>query len=173
MKYIRTPAFEKNPDVDKYPVIRQCNQALPYNRSFFMYKKKILLFAFFIAAALVSGGCGSTASAITRSASGKNLDLSGYLVMGKLETSNPETASPQGEFFFGKVDYKSRRVAIGADEKVPTAGNFRASRIDTIFGTSEITIEYDFTASGPAEADTALQTFNQQYQSSQALLMKD
>ena len=138
-----------------------------------MYKKKILFCIFSLAAALFYGGCGSTASVITRSASGKNLDLSGYLVMGKLETANPETASPQGEFFFGRVNYKSRRVAIGAEEKVPTAGNFRASRIDTIFGTREITVEYDFTAASPAEADTALQTFNQQYQSSQAVLLKD
>lgn len=106
---------------------------------------------------LICAGCGSTGAAMTQSASGKNLNLDGFLMMGKIETANPETGTPQGEMLSGRVSYKSRRVAIPADQKVPTAGYFKATKTKSLFGTEEMIIEYDFTAGSDKDAKAALE----------------
>ena len=97
-------------------------------------------------------GCASTGRSVTQSASGKNLNLDGYVMLGEIETVNPETATPQGKIIIGRVTYKSRKVGIPADQKVPTAGYFKATKIKSLFGTEEQIIEYDFTAGSDADA---------------------
>jgi len=116
---------------------------------------------FLIGFALVSllvclTGCASTAGKVTDSASGKNLGLDGYVMLGELETANPETATPQGKLIIGRVTYKSRKVGIPADQKVPTTGYFKATKTKSLFGTEEAIIEYDFTAGSDAAAEKAL-----------------
>lgn len=102
-------------------------------------------------------GCNSPARAVTDSASGKNLDLSGYVMLGELETANNETLSPQGRMILGRVTYKSRKVGIPADQKVPNSGNFRATKSTSLFGAEDIIIEYDWTAGSDADAVAAEQ----------------
>ena len=97
-------------------------------------------------------GCAATVKNVTQSASGKNLNLDGYVMLGEIETANPETATPQGRLIIGRVTYKSRKVAIPADQKVPTAGYFKATRTESLFGMKETIIEYDFTAGSDADA---------------------
>lgn len=118
-------------------------------------KHIILIIA--IMAGLFLTGCNSTGRAVTESASGKNLDLSGYVMLGELETANNETLSPQGRMILGRVTYKSRKVGIPADQKVPNSGNFRATKSTSLFGTEEIIIEYDWTAGSDADAVAAEQ----------------
>ena len=101
-------------------------------------------------------GCASTTKKMTESASGKNLGLDGYVMMGELETANPETVTPQGRLIIGRLTYKSRKVGIPADQKVPTTGSFKATRTKSLFGTEEAIIEYDFTAGSDADAAKAL-----------------
>lgn len=108
-----------------------------------------------LAFALCLSGCTGTSKAMTKSASGKNLGLDGYVMLGEIETANPETATPQGKIIIGRVTYKSRKVGIPADQKVPTAGNFRATKTKSLFGTEEVIIEYDFTAGSDADAKKA------------------
>ena len=116
----------------------------------------LVLLLIMVAASLIAlCGCAGTSKAMTKSASGKNLDLSGFVMLGELETANPETATPQGRMIMGRVNYKSRRVGIPADQKVPTAGNFRATKTKSLFGTEEVIIEYDFTAGSDADAKAA------------------
>ena len=105
-------------------------------------------------AALLLTGCG-TAKRITESASGKNLGLDGYVMLGELESANPETVTPQGKLIIGRVTYKSRRVGIPADQKVPTTGYFKATATTSLFGTKEQIIEYDYTAGSDADAKAA------------------
>ena len=107
------------------------------------------------AAVLLLTGCATTAKNVTASASGKNLGLDGYVMLGELETANPETVTPQGRIIIGRVTYKSRKVGIPADQKVPTAGSFKATKTKTLFGTEETIIEYDFTAGSDADAKAA------------------
>ena len=117
--------------------------------------KSVLLilpaFAFMLAA------CNSTGRAMTDSASGKNLDLSGYVMLGELETANNETLSPQGRMILGRVTYKSRKVGIPSDQKVPNTGSFRATKSISLFGAEDVIIEYDWTADGDADAFAAEQ----------------
>lgn len=108
-----------------------------------------------LAAVLFLAGCGTTAKKVTESASGKNLGLDGYVMLGELETANPETATPQGKIIVGRVTYKSRKVGIPADQKVPTTGYFKATSTESLFGTKETIIEYDFTAGSDADAKKA------------------
>ena len=75
-------------------------------------------------------------------------------MLGEIETANSETATPQGRMILGRVTYKSRKVGIPADQKVPTTGYFRATKTKSLFGTEETIIEYDFTA-GDADAKAA------------------
>lgn len=99
-------------------------------------------------------GC-STVKKVTDSASGKNLNLEGYLMLGEVETANPETATPQGKIIVGRATYRSRKVGIPADQKVPTTGYFKATQTESLFGTKEIIIEYDFTAGSDEDAKKA------------------
>lgn len=101
-------------------------------------------------------GCSSLGKSIANSAGGKNLNLDGYLMVGEVEAANNETATPQGKLIIGRVTYKSRRVGIPADQKTPTTGYFKATVTESLFGTKETIIEYDFTAGSDAEAKTAL-----------------
>ena len=100
-------------------------------------------------------GCGTTMGKMTDSASGKNLGLDGYVMFGELETANPETGTPQGRLIIGRLTYKSRKVGIPADQKVPTTGYFKATKTKSLFGTEEQIIEYDFTAGSDADAQEA------------------
>ena len=96
--------------------------------------------------------CSSTGRAVADSASGKNLDLSGYVMLGELETANNETLLPQGRMILGRVTYKSRKVGIPADQKVPNTGSFRATKSTSLFGTEEMIIEYDWTAGSTVDS---------------------
>ena len=107
--------------------------------------------------ALMAVSCRSAARAVTDSASGKNLDLSGYVMLGELETANNETLSPQGRMILGRITYKSRKVGIPADQKVPNSGYFRATKSTSLLGTEEMIIEYDWTAGSDADAVAAEQ----------------
>lgn len=107
--------------------------------------------------ALMAVSCRSAARAVTDSASGKNLDLSGYVMLGELETANNETLSPQGRMILGRITYKSRKVGIPADQKVPNSGYFRATKSTSLLGTEEMIIEYDWTAESDADAVAAEQ----------------
>lgn len=120
--------------------------------------KAIWLFLF-CAMLIVCTGCGTTGKGVTQSASGKNLNVDGFVMLGEIETANPETGTPQGKMIMGRVTYKSRRVGIPADQKVPTTGNFRAIKTKSLFGTEETIIEYDFTAGSDNDAKVALEEF--------------
>ena len=106
-----------------------------------------------LALALLTG-C-NTANKVTESASGKNLNLEGFLMLGEVETANPETATPQGKIILGRATYRSRKVGIPADQKVPTTGYFKATQTESLFGVKETIIEYDFTAGSDADAKAA------------------
>lgn len=108
---------------------------------------------------LLLTGCASTGKAVTQSASGKNVNADGYVMLGKIETANPETVTPQGILVIGRVSYKSRKVAVPVDQKVPTTGYFKATKTKSLFGTEETIIEYDFTAGSDADAQTAMTEF--------------
>ena len=108
-----------------------------------------------VLAAFLLAGCGTTAKRVTESASGKNLELDGYVMLGEIETANPETAAPQGKLVIGRLTYKSRKVGIPADQKVPTTGYFKATKTKSLFGAEESIIEYDFTAGSDADAEAA------------------
>ena len=113
--------------------------------------KRILL-GLIAAGALGLVGCNSTTKAMTQSASGKNLNLDGYVMIGDVEASNAETGTPQGRLIIGRVTYKSRRVGIPADQKVPTTGYFKSTKTKSLFGTEEEIVEWDFTAGTEQEA---------------------
>ena len=102
----------------------------------------------------LAAGCGTTGK-VAESASGKNLNLDGYVMLGEVETVNPDTAAPQGRLIIGRVTYKSRKVAIPADQKVPTTGYFKATKTRSLFGAEEEIVEYDFTAGSDADAKAA------------------
>ena len=125
------------------------------DRKVFRVGKVVAIFAAPLVLALAAG-CGSTAKKVTESASGKNLGLDGYVLLGELETANPETATPQGRIIVGRVTYKSRKVGIPADQKTPTTGYFKATNTESLFGVKEQIIEYDFTAGSDADAKAAL-----------------
>ena len=110
-----------------------------------------------VMAVAILAGCGTTAGKMTESASGKNLGLDGYVMLGELETANPETGTPQGRLIIGRLTYKSRKVGIPADQKVPTTGYFKATKTKSLFGTEEQIIEYDFTAGSDADAKSAME----------------
>ena len=118
--------------------------------------KKIFIFGAVAVGALVLAGCNSTGRAMTQSASGKNLNLDGYVMVGDVEASNAETGTPQGRLIIGRVTYKSRRVGIPSDQKVPTTGYFKSTETESLFGTRDKIIEFDFTAGSDAEAEKAL-----------------
>jgi hypothetical protein len=59
-----------------------------------------------------------------------------------------------------RVSYKSRKVGIPTDQKVPTTGYYKATKTKSLFGTEEEIVEYDFTAGSDAEAARALEQLN-------------
>lgn len=120
--------------------------------------KKITMLLVALCAIVLLAGCQSTTDRLAESASGKNVDLRGYLMLGEVEAATAETGTPIGKMIIGKAEYKSRKVGIPADQKVPTTGNFRAVKSKSLFGTEEISIEYDFTAGSDADAKTAMET---------------
>ena len=137
------------------------NQDLQFNRRNAPERKNIMktkLFTLFLSAValFMLTGCTSTMRSVTESAGGKNLNLDGYVMLGELETANPETGTPNGKLIIGRVTYKSRKVGIPADQKVPTAGYFKSTKTKSLFGTEEEIIEYDFTAGSDADAERAL-----------------
>lgn len=115
--------------------------------------KKITI-AFCIAAVLC--GCQSTTDKLAKSASNKNVTAGGYVSIGEVEIANPETGTPQGRIITGKLEYRSRKVGIPAEQKVPTTGFFKATKSIGLFGTEDMVIEYDFTAGSDADAKAAL-----------------
>ena len=123
--------------------------------------KKIFIGLIGLAAVIGLAGCASTANKMTQSASGKNLNLDGYVMLGKVETATSETGTPTGEMIMGRVTYKSRRVGIPADQKVPTTGYFKSTETESLFGTKEKIVEYDFTAGSEAEAERALKVLEE------------
>lgn len=122
--------------------------------------KKLTMLLIAVCAIIVLAGCQSTTDRLAESASGKNVTIGGYMMLGELEVANPETATPQGRMIVGKVEYRSRKVGIPADQKVPTTGFFKATKSVGFFGTEEQVIEYDFTAGSDADAKAALETLN-------------
>lgn len=119
--------------------------------------KQIICFFAVIATVALTGCAGN--SKLYKTTGGKNINADGFLYLGKVETTNPESGTPQGEFIVGRLTYKSRRVAIPADQKVPTTGYFKSTETTSLFGTKEKIIEYDFTAGSDAEAARAFEEF--------------
>ena len=119
--------------------------------------KKLTMLLIAVCAIVVLAGCQSTTKTFTDATGNKNVNVGGYLTLGELETANPETITPQGRMIVGKVEYRSRKVGIPAEQKVPTTGFFRAIKSTTLFGTEEQVIEYDFTTGSDADAKAALE----------------
>ena len=105
--------------------------------------------------ALILTGCHSLSEQVTAAAGGKNLALDGYVMYGSIETADSETGTPAGKLIIGRLTYKSRKVGIPVDQKVPNTGSFKSTRTKSLFGTEEHIIEYDFTAGSDAEAAAA------------------
>ena len=122
------------------------------------------------AAALLLTGCAGNVANITASAAGKNLDLTGWMMLGTAETFDSTTAAPAGKIIVGRVNYKSRRVAIPADHKVPNTGSFRATTTESLLGTRETIIEYDFTAGSAGEAAAIAEKLESQKKSAEKIL---
>ena len=122
---------------------------------------RVIFIGLIAAGALGLVGCNSTTKAMTQSASGKNLNLDGYVMVGDVEASNADTGTPQGRLIIGRVTYKSRRVGIPADQKVPTTGYFKATETESLFGTKEKIVEYDFTAGSDKEAEMAMKVLEE------------
>ena len=106
---------------------------------------------------LILTGCASTANKVTASASGKNLTLDGFVTLGEVEMNNPETGTPEGKMIIGRLSYKSRKVGIPTDQRVPTTGYFKRTKTKSFFGTEEEITEFDFTAGSDAEAAKAME----------------
>lgn len=123
-----------------------------------MKKHGCKMFAVIVGAMMFAGamtGCNSTAKSVAASAGGKNLDLSGYVLLGEAEMANEATATPQGKMILGRVTYKSRKVGIPGDQKVPNTANFRATKSTGLLGTTDIIYEYDWTAGSDKDAKEA------------------
>ncbi len=118
--------------------------------------KKLTMLLIAVCAIVLLVGCQSTTDRLAESAVNKNVTASGYISMGEVEIATPETGTPQGHIITGKLEYRSRKVGIPADQKVPTTGFFKATKSVGLFGTEDIVIEYDFTAGSDADAKTAL-----------------
>ena len=132
--------------------------------------KKLTMLLVAICAIVLLAGCQSTTDRLAESASGKNVDLRGYLMLGEIETATPETGTPVGKMIIGRAEYKSRKVGIPADQKVPTTGNFRATKSKSLLGTEEIIIEYDFTAGSDADAKAAMEALEKRKEAAEKAL---
>lgn len=104
------------------------------------------------ALALLLTGCGTTVTQIAQSAGEKNVNITGYMMYGVVETNSADTATPQGKLIIGDVTYKSRKVGIPATQKVPNTGYYKHTKRKTLFGTEETVTEFDWTAATPNEA---------------------
>lgn len=116
--------------------------------------KTIIIMAMVAIASIITG-CNSTGKQIAEGASGKNIGLDGYVMYGSVETADSETGTPTGKLIIGRLTYKSRKVGIPADQKVPNTGSFKSTCTKSLFGTEEHIIEYDFTAGSDADAEAA------------------
>jgi len=85
----------------------------------------------------------------------------GYTMIGKIETNNSETATPQGVLIIGNVTYRSRKVGIPADQKTPNTGSYKRVKRKTLFGTEETTTTWDYTSGSDKDAETALKAFQE------------
>lgn len=118
--------------------------------------KNFLISGFFVLFSVtLFQGCRSGAEIFAAGTEGKNTGLDGYLMYGTIDTADTTGGLPVGKLIIGRVVYKSRKVAIPADQKVPHTGNFKSTRTKTLFGTEEHIVEYDFTAGNDAEAEAA------------------
>ena len=63
---------------------------------------------------------------ITAAAGGKNLAFDVYVMYGSIETADNRKGTPTEKLIIGRLTYKSRKVAISADQKVPTTRNFKS-----------------------------------------------
>ena len=118
--------------------------------------KKILTPALLmLALAAAFQGCKSNAEIICASTDGKNIGMDGYVMYGSVDTADDLTGTPTGKMIIGRLTYKSRKVSIPADHKVPCTGNFKSIRTKSLFGTEEHIVEYDFTAGDEKEAAAA------------------
>ena len=127
-----------------------------------MYKKSKIFTALLAVISLFMLGCSSTKTLLAGNTAGKNIDISGYLMLGKIETVNSDTATPVGKLLVGRVNYKSRLVAVDKNKQIPITGSFRAVRSVSLFGTGETVIEYDFTAADASTATGICQALEQQ-----------
>jgi hypothetical protein len=115
-------------------------------------------------------GCHSTTDRLAESAGNKNVNISGYAMLGEIEVANPETATPQGRMIVGRVEYQSRKVSVPADQKVPNTGYFKAVKSKSLLGTEEVIIQYDFTAGSDADAKRALEILENKRKEANQLL---
>ena len=126
---------------------------------------KVLFFAAVLM--IICTGCASPKQTALQGAAGKNVNLDGYVMLGEMEAATAETGTPTGKLIIGRVTYKSRRVGIPADQKVPTTGYFKATKTKSLFGTEEQIIEYDFTAGSDADAKAALEALEKRRKEAQ------
>ena len=121
------------------------------------------------AAALFTTGCTSVTEELSAGAGGKNLAIDGYVMYCSAETADNDTGTPSGKLIIGRLTYKSRKVGIPADQKVPTTGSFKSTRTRTLFGTEEQIIEYDFTAGSESAAAAVRQDLSSRAQQALAV----
>ena len=117
---------------------------------------------------VAAGLTGCAAAKVTESAAGKNLNMDGYVMLGELQTADPVSGVPAGKLIIGRVTYRSRKLGIPADQKVPCTGYFKYTATKSLFGTEEKIIEYDFTAGSDAEAKQALEALEQRRKAAEA-----
>jgi hypothetical protein len=113
-------------------------------------------------------GCSTFQNKAADSAAQKNLNADGYVMVGELESTNTDTQTPRGRLIIGRLTYKSRKVGIPADQKVPTTGYFKHTKTKSLFGTEEEITEYDFTAGSDADAKAAREELEKKRQEAMA-----
>ena len=109
-------------------------------------------------------GCSSTTKTLLTQTGAKNVNIDGCIMSAQLESASIATNVPQGKLLIGNAAYRSRRVGIPIDQKVPVAVFFRAERNTSIFGTGNIVLEYDFTADSVQTANVIANNITQQCQ---------
>ena len=117
--------------------------------------KQIISFVIIALVAATLQGCRSQGELFPAGTESKNIGMEGYVMYGKIHTADSSTGTPVGKIIVGRVNYKSRKVGIPADQKIPFTGNFKSTRTKTIFGTEEHIVEYDFTADNSSDAAAA------------------
>lgn len=104
---------------------------------------------------LLFNGC-SSADGPGSSSGAENLDLNGYIMLGEIQSANPETMTPLARLLIGRAAYRRRTIGIPQNQKVPDTAAFRAVQSESLLGTRELIVEYDFTASNSASAAAAV-----------------